>query len=153
MWYLSELNICLSFFDENVADEIKRTMGQNLKKKSSGKNMIRVRKFSVGKGLENYVTENSMKFFEILKLDCRFLHDEDPSNWNKRNDYLMAKTRCDHLCVVNDPAERALGVAGEYNEFGPKTDQEKHHLLMIVADNRKNQNNSLKTSVFNYLKK
>lgn len=151
LWYISELNISLAFFDENVDEEVKRKMVLNLKKKSSGKNMTRVKKFSAGKGLEEYVTENSLQFFEILRLDCSFLFKEDPRNWNKNEDYLAAKTRCDNLCVINDPAERALGVAGDYNEFGPKSDQEKHQLLLIVAENRKNQTNSLKTSVFNYL--
>ena len=55
------------------------------------------------------------------------------------------------MTVINDPAERALGVAGDYNEFGPKADQEKHHLLMVIAENRKNQNNSSKASVIAYL--
>lgn len=151
LWYLSELNISLSFFDERVSVELKRKMVQNLKKKSSGKNKRRVKKFSLKTGLEDHVTENSIQFFEILRLDCGFLFEEDPSNWSNRDDYLAARSRCRDLCVINDPAERALGVAGDFNEFGPKSDKEKHHVVMVVANNRKNQNNAKKSSVFNYL--
>ena len=55
-------------------------MIQNLKKKSSGKNMTRVKTFSVGKGLADYVTKNSLQFFKILLLDCSFVFEEDPGN-------------------------------------------------------------------------
>lgn len=46
------------------------------------------------------------------------------------------------------PSELDIG----YNGFGPKSDLEKCELLMAVAENRKNQNNALKTSVINNLK-
>lgn len=32
LWYMSELNISLAFFDENVSEELKRKMIKNLKK-------------------------------------------------------------------------------------------------------------------------
>lgn len=153
LWYLSEINISLAFFDNNVDDEVKRRMVKNLKKRSSGKNLIRLKKFSTKKGLEQLVTENSFKFFEILKIDPTFLLEEDPKNWINRSDYTAAKMKCDSLVVINDPAERALGAASNYNEFGPKDDLGKQELLMVVAENRKIQCNSLKTSVINYLKK
>lgn len=152
LWYLSELNICLAFFDTNVKDEVKRKMVQNLKKRSNGRDLLRLKKFSKEKGLENMVTENSIKFFEILRLDPGFLFNEDPTNWNSRNDYLKAKTICKALTVTNDSAERALGAATDYNKFGPAEDGEKQEMLIAVTENRKNQNNSIKTSVIDYLK-
>lgn len=151
LWYLSELNISLVFFDDNVDAEMKRKMVENLSKKSDRKMVTRVKKFSARNGLEDYVTENSKQFFEILRLDSRFLFEEDPSKWNDREDYVAAKIRCGNLCVINDAAERALGAASDFNSFGPKTDDEKRQLLLAVAENRKLQNNSLKSSVFDYV--
>lgn len=150
LWYLSEINISLAFFDDNVDVDVKMRMVANLKKKSSG-NIKKVTKFSDKKKLEDYVTSQSLEFFHILRLDSKFLHEEDPKFWKNRSDYLVAQERCNSLSVINDAAERALGAAGDYNDFGPKSDQEKFQLLITVAENRKRQNNSLKSSVINYL--
>jgi hypothetical protein len=42
-------------------------------------------------------------------------------------------------------------LAGDLNAYGPTTETEKHQLMLAVANNRKCQNNSLKTSVIDYL--
>lgn len=149
LWYLSELNVCLAFFDEDVDDQVKRKMVIGLKKQTSGRNSIRAKRFK--STLSDYVSQRSLQFFDILQLKTDFLFNTDPSEWATNEEYLQAKSCTENLSVINDCAERAVALCGEFNGIGPKDDNEKNDLLLSVAKNRKKQNNSSKASVQKYL--
>lgn len=141
LWYLSEHNVCLAFFDNAVEDHVKREMINHLKDQSNGQNLIRAKQFK--STLPEYVTKNSLQYFEILAINTEFLFNIDPSVWATDENYMHANLCSENLSVTNDCAE--------FNEIGPKDDTEKNELLLTVGKNRKDQNNSSKASVLKYL--
>lgn len=151
LWYLSEINVCLALFDDTVDNNVKKAMLANFSKQSDGKNMKRVKKFNPNSKLQDFVSNQSLIFFKIFNVNPDILLKEDPSNWSSNVEYMQVREKCNSLCVINDPAERALGLAGDLNEYGPTSEPEKHEMILAVAKNRKLQNNSLKTSVVEYL--
>ena len=147
--HLSEHNVCLAFFDNAVEDHVKREMINHLKDQSNGQNLIRAKQFK--STLPEYVTKNSLRYFEILAINTEFLFNIDPSAWATDENYMHAKLCSENLSVTNDCAERAVTISGEFFEIGPKDDTEKNELLLTVDKNRKDQNNSSKASVLKYL--
>lgn len=124
----------------------------NFSKVSDGKNVIRANRYKTGLKLADFVTQTSLDFFAMLQPNgsLDFLQ-QDPIEWPQIAEYLTLKEKCRNISVINDAAERALGLAGDLNTFCPATDSEKHQVVLTVAKNRKLQDNSLKHSVINYL--
>lgn len=149
LWYLSELNICLAFFDDAVSDEDKRAMVKRLKKKSAGRNIVRAKTFK--QTLPEYVTVKSLDFFKILKIDHEFLFNKDPATWPADVNFIRGKEVAKSLSVTNDCAERAIALYTNFHGIGPKSEIEKNQLILTVSKNKKAQNNSLKSSVREYL--
>lgn len=151
LWYLSEVNICLALFDVDVNNETKRKMASKFSKTSKASNLKRVQKYKKNSKLEEFITKNSWKFFDILGMGSPEWIRLNPDKWNEHSQYRLMQERCMNLAVVNDAAERALGLAGDLNSFGPTSDTGKLDVLLNVSRNMKEQNNSLKSSVVEYI--
>lgn len=64
-------------------------------------------------GLEEFVTSNSMKFYEILKLETDFF-GEDPEVWASNVTFQNGLKVVSSLKVVNDCAERGVKLITDY---------------------------------------
>ena len=60
--------------------------------------------------LADYVTTESWVLFDLIGRGVDWMK-EDPSKWDQDEEYLATKDIVDHLCGVNDPAERICGTA------------------------------------------
>lgn len=168
LWYLSDECVALSLFDENVSNEIKREISDKIKTLKSNnydgddtdydddvdviENMKRVplKPSEIGtfiqKGLPDFVTGNTHKFFNRFGISTNFLN-EDPFKWNENEAYIEGKNIIHHLNVVNDAAERGVKLIEEYNKVLTKKEDEKQYLLQVVTDYRKNFKSHTKTAL------
>lgn len=146
LWYLSEETVGLSFFDEGIPLEVKRKMVHKLKIENdsdeiddqiSKRNIVsmgEIRCFNT-KDMSNFVTQSTKRFFCRLNIDVSFFQS-DPSEWHLRNDYCAGKQICQHLNVVNDPAERAIKLITDYNRSLTYDEDDKQFLLQVVEHYR-----------------
>jgi hypothetical protein len=86
--------------------------------------------------LEEFVTSNSMKFFEILKLKTDFL-EEDPEVWASNVTFQNGLKVVSSLKVVNDCAERGVKLITDYLQAGHTKDEKQlQYLLQVVKKHR-----------------
>lgn len=90
-----------------------------------------------------------LKFLENFEIKTSFLF-EDPIHWADNCDFQAGRMLCDAINVTNDCAERAISLCSSYNNVGPKDGKQKNEMIIEVAHNRRNQCNSLKSSVNQY---
>jgi len=110
LWYISEYIIAFAFFDRNFSSSEKRDRIQELGRKGSDEPPQRstLDQFKIPEMmLNNFVTENTRKFFQILSIPDTFLN-VDPDTWITNLDYLQANNLVCELRVVNDTAERGV---------------------------------------------
>lgn len=165
LWYLSEMLIGLSIFDDGVEMDIKRKMLEKMKssemnaEKSARKAFIHPALIKDAK-LIDFVTPNTMKFFlkmfptdmvpNEIKLD--FLKT-DPDSWENDDNYLLAKSVVHSLHVVNDIAERGVATMTSYNSTITKSEEDKQNLLQSVEKHRINLPKLNKKDIKQYYKK
>ncbi|XP_049302015.1 uncharacterized protein LOC125775433 [Bactrocera dorsalis] len=103
LWYLNPELICLSLFDKNVSNKIKRKMAKkflsytNLTEERSS----RIMRVQVSENeavnlfknisLQNFVSDQSLAFFEYFKVKTDFL-TEDPKKWSENKDFLKLQS-------------------------------------------------------------
>lgn len=93
MWYISETLIALSFFDSEISHSIKEKMIKRLSEVGSPLPLNRIKiDFSniSEKNIDDFVTNSTLNFFKILKLQTDFLKI-NPRYWNENEQYLHAK--------------------------------------------------------------
>lgn len=153
LWYLSETNVGLAFFDSKIDHKTKKGMVRRLAPLAyvgTSENLIRVKKFKKRYDLESYVSNRTLDFFRIMKIKTSFLF-QSPKDCNMNVDFQEGKILCENLNVTNDCAERAISIASTYNNVGPLGNQEKSNMIIQTAHNRREQNNSnKKTSCYLY---
>lgn len=87
LWYLADENIGLAFFDKKVSAAEKRKMVIRLKFDTECEPMKRVvlsiedMDHFVKKEISDFVTLNTMKFFNRFNIDTEFLN-HDPAVWH-----------------------------------------------------------------------
>ena len=85
-------------------------------------------------------------FFTLLKLDVEFLSSPAQS-WNSSESYNAAADAVKHLVVVNDTAERALGMATSlHGTTLPKSEESLQARFKVVDAIRKIQGSLTKSS-------
>ena len=106
-----------------------------LKNKSDGGN--EPQKMPLSKNFSNIhlydlVGKDSWKMFSLLGIDSEFLNIA-VNKWTETSSYLKGKEIWSNLPVVNDAAERALGLATEKNtNTAPKSDSQRQALYKVV---------------------
>ncbi len=139
LWYLSELLIGFSFFDDEVTPEEKRLMVTALKETDgSEKPPKRIQLFSdpQKKSLHEFVTKSTHGFFSLLDLSTDFL-DTDPIEWNTQEAYLKSQETVCSVRVVNDLAERGVALIQQFNSSLTRDEEQKQYLLQVVEQHRK----------------
>ena len=120
LWYLSEELVAFSFFDNTVSFETKQLTFAKLHDEDDEQYFLKTPQHSLGflrdKHPQNFVTPNTKKFFEILRLDSTFL-SKDPRFWLKIETFRSSKLIVKKLRVTNDNAERAIALVLSYNKL------------------------------------
>ena len=141
LWYLSERLVMLALFSVRVSDAEKLGMVKALLKTSPTTNPVQampvVKLFSNTK-LREYVGPNSYTFFENLGDPTpSFLKTPVPT-WATNPEYLRLQYKVSTLKVVNDSAERALGLLTEFNDGKiTKNEEQKQFLYQTITHMRK----------------
>lgn len=152
LWYISEHMISLAFFDDAISFNEKNEIVQAMLTNQTSEDPSRRINLSYTKFKKtilkpsNFVTKNSIFFFETLNLPTSFLK-KHPETWSQDADYEVAKQRVEALKVVNDISERTVALIQEYNETITCDEQQKQHLLQLVNHHRKNVPNFNKSTL------
>jgi len=88
------------------------------------------------KNLQDFVTSNTTRFFNILGMDSHFL-DADPETWHQYDGYLSAEETAKSIIVTNDSADRRVALIEEYNTLHTCDEEQKQYLLLAVSEHRR----------------
>src|SRR6218665_383072 len=77
------------------------------------------------KQLEDFVTENTLKLFEILELPSKFLTETDIEQWEENKHFQKAKHCAQSLRVVNYAAERGVKLIQDFNSSISRNEEQK----------------------------
>lgn len=149
LWYLSEELVAFGFFDDKVSLETKRNMVLALKNEESDEPLKRARidpEVILQKNLQDFVSGNTLRFFEILNLPSDFL-ETDVSTWSENESYKTCKSLVTSIKVVNDVAERGVALMEEYNKLHTKDEEQKQYLLLLVKQFRSKYPDSKKSTL------
>lgn len=154
LWYISEVLIGLSFFDESIGNNEKQKMIANLKRESNDKsNRKKIEYRNLVKtnwNISAFVTSQTMFFFEVLKLRTGFL-SKPPLEWAYDEDYKESKVVVDSLLVVNDVAERAIALIQKYNKNLTIDEQQFQSVLQVVSSHRSQIKTKSKKEIMSFL--
>jgi len=150
LWYLSEELVALAFFDDKVSVTTKRKMVEALKNEEGSEDppkriqldteMIKRKK------IENFVTKNTLRFFEIMGFETNFLK-KNVIMWDKDESYNKTKQIVNSMKVVNDIAERGVALMEEYNKMHTADEDQKQFLLLVVKQYRQKFPNTNKSTL------
>lgn len=73
--------------------------------------------------------------------------EADPSEWNEREDFLSGLQVSKNICVVNDPAERAVKLITDFNRSLTHDEEDKQYLIQVVEKYRKMYPSHTKSSL------
>ncbi|KAG0722734.1 hypothetical protein GWK47_043957 [Chionoecetes opilio] len=135
LWYVSEENAGLAFFDSRI--DVEKQMVKALDKPASKKKLKRLegKKMTMSSSLSSFVTSKTRSFFQKLDADEGFLA-KDPALWEEDDRFKDAQKRALALRVVNDAAERGIALVQHYLGSTKSAAQEKY-LLQLVHHHRK----------------
>lgn len=149
LWYLSEELVSLAFFDDDLSVHQKKKMVEALRIEGKEDCLKRINidiTHIHEKNLENFVSSNSLRFFQILGISSSFLK-KDIETWNEDSDYVAAKNIVHSLRVVNDIAERGVALMEEFNKLITTNEEQKQYLLLLVKEYRKKYPNTNKSTL------
>lgn len=138
MWYLSEELAGLAFFDDRISLEEKKMVKalQNEGLEYCPKRIALESDSITNKNLENFITSNTYRLFQITGMSPDFLKN-DVENWDNDENYKRNKAIVYSMRVVNDIAERGVALMEEYNKLHTTDEEQKQYLLLLVKDHRK----------------
>jgi hypothetical protein len=143
LWYLSEILIGLSLFDDRIESEVKAMMVANLQRPQLTKSLKRLDQPPHNLSplsLASYVTCRTNVIFEVLsvngKMKAQSFLAKAPEEWNEDVSYQDLKKAAMAMTVVNDSAERAIALMQRYNSSLTKDEEQKQFLLQLVRRHR-----------------
>ena len=153
--YLSERLVVLAIFSDHVSLPDKRKMQQALLKYQPAVSNVQQVPYSkdlAKKQLKDFIGSDSWTMFNLLKISSSFVNNPI-QEWDTCDSYVHGKEVLSNLPVVNDAAERALGLATEMNtNRAPKSKDQKQNRYKVVKAVR-DQLNKIATSVETVTKK
>ena len=145
LWYLSDLTVPMALFSDKVDLDTKARMAAKLlalkkkKKKNTTAQKLRKPKFpKIGPKTELYdlVTEESLEFFSIIKVDYNWL-EQPVDSWKDNEDYKTAREFVHTVKTTNDLAERAIKTATDYSQILTKDEDTRRRIIQGVEDCRR----------------
>ena len=139
-WYLHDKLIPLSLFDPSLSLDMKRKISYSMiNTEIPGQEHVKPSLLAsdISKvDLTNFITKNTVKFFDIINVPIDFLH-KDPSTWNNDQHYIRALNIVKNIKVVNDSAERGVSLMTQYNSCLTKSEKCRQDILQVVNMTRK----------------
>lgn len=141
LWYLSDTLIALSFFDEDVDSQKRTAMVRKLEEENEH-TILYLKKAVVPENveyaeIEDFVSRNTKQFFELLFGRMPSFIEKHPNTWKDDSEYLRMQEIVKKLQVVNDVAERGIGLIKNYNAILTHQEEYKQYLLQVVEDHYK----------------
>jgi hypothetical protein len=138
LWYLSERLVSLALFSDRTSSE-KTTMRKAMLSYQgvdcSAPDKVQEMPASdhlEKKALKDFVGHDSWSMFELLGIDSSFVK-LPVAKWSKLESYSNGKDIVAKLPVVNDAAERSLGLATDVNTCkAPKSEEQLQALYRVV---------------------
>lgn len=155
-WYLSNILIGLAFFDKRIDDQTKIKMIQSLSNNGNVINDIENKTITSTSSVKivNLISNRTLKFFKILSGEDNFpflsIH---PSQWMSDPQYQRMDEIVRNLSVVNDPAERAIGLMKRFNNTLIRSQKGQNDLLQSVENFRKQIPDNKKSTICKALNK
>jgi len=149
LWYLSEELVAFAFFDDRVSVDTKRLMVTAVHKtgpENPPKRAVLEPALISSKQLEDFVTENTKRFFDNFGIPADFL-ERDVDTWPTDEAYMTAKATASNCHVVNDIAERGVALMDEFNKLHTNDKQQKQYLMLVVKEYRQRYLNRNKTTL------
>lgn len=136
LWYLSERLVPFALFSDIVTSSEKEKLRKAmLKNQGPVTNTIQEMPHSNNLGsktLRDFIGKDSWTMFKLLGINPDFLN-LSVDQWNVSTSYLHGKEVLSNLPVVNDAAERALGLATEMNtKTIPKSELQLQAIYKVV---------------------
>ena len=142
LWYLSESLVVLGLFSDKVSVYDKQAMAKVMlknKNDSSASTEMLMPTMKPSTHLKDLVGSDSWMIFKLLNISGSFL-SERARLWADNDEYQSMKDGIHSLKVVNDSAERALGLVTEFHSNKiTKDPQQKQFLYQVVKDLRREQ--------------
>lgn len=147
LWYLSDILVGLAFFDQRIDDSTKQKMASALKNsKSTDCDMFRKVTLE-STDIANIISKNTLKFFQIVSGTEVFdFLESHPSQWKNNPVFCKMQSIVNNLQVVNDAAERAIGLIKRLNNNITENKERHNHLLQVVEDFRKTHPDNKKST-------
>lgn len=151
LWYLSEEQVALAFFDPDVSCEEKRLMSEAMKVRHGAEGrtprlQIAEPSLIADSRLSDFVNKNTRAFFKITGISEEFL-EEGPENWHANEDYINACETLGKLKVINDVAERGVALIKTYNKLLTRDEEQLQFLLQVVGEHRRLFPDSRKSTI------
>src|SRR6218665_404027 len=89
---------------------------------------------ATGQNLEDFVTENTLKFFEILELPSKILTETEIEQWEENEHFQKAKQCAQSIRVVNDVAERDVKLIQDFNSSITRNEEQKQYRLYLSTE-------------------
>ena len=120
LWYLSEVLVPLSFFDEEIPVGQKRDMMAPMNwREGSANSPKRISASSLSNPMDTTLpdlfSKTSSSFFQIMSLETGFLSN-DPEHWSGGSDYEASKAVVLALRVTNDVPECSVTLDGGFHQ-------------------------------------
>lgn len=157
-WYFGDMLSGLSFFDARN-DEIKlvemvsalnRTVRheRNILRNTDLKwNTIHNDDLDIVK----FINANTRRFFKVLGNENPDFLRYPPSSWCENESYVKMSSIIKNLTVVNDPAERAIGLIKNVNNNLTMNREQQSHLVQVIENFRHNHPDSKKSTILKNL--
>lgn len=98
----------------------------------------------------NFINANTKKFFKVLGDENPDFLRCPPSTWGENETYMKMSSIIKDLTVVNDPAERAVGLIKNVNNNLTMNPEQQGYLVQVIEDYRKNHPDSKKSTALNF---
>ena len=143
LWYLSPDMIPLALFGDgpvstktNIAKAILKFPQSDTYSSRFGSGFGKPIFPGINEGIkiENFVWQDSWKFFKQIKIDRTFL-DKPVACWPDDPNYVQGKQNVDALKVVNDSAERGVKLANDFL-VNAKREENCQNILQVVENDR-----------------
>ena len=150
LWYLSERLVPLAFFSSQVPGKVKQDMAKRLKKYSQPQTMLHQEMPETcsftSKTLVNFIGCDSWTFFKLYEIEPTFLTKPE-KYWHLDDTFLSLQRLTAGLKVVNDNAERVLGLVTQYHTNRvTKNEEQKQYLYTVQKEVRAREKVLMKKS-------
>ena len=135
LWYLSERLVSLALFSDRTLSDKQTMRRAMLRYHGTAQNRIQEMPASHhlgSKALKDFVGHDSWSMFELLGIDSSFVK-LPVAQWPTSDSYRHGKEVVAKLPVINNAAERALGLATDLNtNKAPKSEAQLQALYRVV---------------------